>query len=86
MKSENEMELTGTQPPVSESESEENEEVRHKKTAHTEKNRHSGQPKKHKKKKISQKERGQRSARVYGVLIMLTVVFVISISLAVGII
>ena len=84
MKSENEMELTGTQP-VSESESEPKAEIRHKKTAdtsHSEKN----QPKKHKKKKISQKERRQRSARVYGVLIMLTFVFVISISLAVGII
>ncbi|MBE6876878.1 MAG: endolytic transglycosylase MltG [Ruminococcus sp.] len=84
MKSENEMELTGTQS-VSESESEPKAEIRHKKTAdtsHSEKN----QPKKHKKKKISQKERRQRSARVYGVLIMLTFVFVISISLAVGII
>ena len=91
MKSENEMELTGTHTPVSESESESETkaEIRHKKstdTKHAEKNRHSEQPKKHKKKKLSRKERQHRSARVYGVLIMLTVVFVISISLAVGII
>ena len=86
MKSENEMELTGSQPvPESETESEPEEEVRPKKN-HTEKQAHSSQSKKRKKKKISQKERRQRSARVYGVLIMLTVVFVISISLAVGII
>ncbi|MBR1529920.1 MAG: endolytic transglycosylase MltG [Oscillospiraceae bacterium] len=95
MKSENEMDFTGTLPEE-DSDLRPETEIRHKrKRTHQEeepeytpeKPRHSqSSHHKTKKKKTSQKERRQRSARVYGVLIMLTVVFVVSISLAVGII
>ena len=88
MKSENEMEMTSSLP-----ESEPKTEVRKKKIKVSQAEepeelprRHTAQKKKHRKKKASQKERVHRSARVYGVLMMLTFVFVISISLAVGII
>ena len=88
MKSENEMEITSSLP-----ESEPKTEVRKKKIKVSQAEepeelprRHTAQKKKHRKKKASQKERVHRSARVYGVLMMLTFVFVISISLAVGII
>ncbi len=92
MKSEKDMDLTGTLPEVEEPEPKA--EIRHKKTRthHSEEldehahKHHSSQEKKSKKKKASKKEKQKRSARVYGVLMMLTFVFVISISLAVGII
>ena len=92
MKSEKDMDLTGTLPEVEEPEPKA--EIRHKKphTHHSEeldehpRKHHSSQSKKSKKKKNSKKEKQKRSARVYGVLMMLTFVFVISISLAVGII
>ena len=92
MKSEKDMDLTGTLPETEDTEPKE--ETRHKRThtQHSEeperhpRRKHSSQGKKSGKKKASQKQKQKRSARVYGVLIMLTFVFVISISLAVGII
>ncbi len=92
MKSENEMDFTGSSPEE-EPGTEPKAAIRHSRMQEepeeidipAEKPKHS-QTKKHKKKKISKKERIHRSARVYSVLMMLTLVFVISISLAVGII
>ncbi len=85
MKSENEMDFI----PEDEETPKPETHVRHKRThkeeeteSYSERPRHA----KTKKKKTAKKEHHHKSARVYGVLIMLTFVFVVSISLAVGII
>ena len=66
---------------------EEEAESSRKKSHHPEeRHSHVEQEKRIQKKRKAQKARHQRSARVYGVLMMLTFVFVVSISLAVGII